>query len=403
MRSYKYRIYPSKKHISRLNAHIGLCQEIYNILLQKCKDTYKAENKYLSKYSLINITVNIKSDEAKFKGLYSQVIQDVCDRLTKAYTNFFRRIKEKKAGSKVKAGFPRFKKFYKSITYPQFGFKLLSDKRLHVSKIGNIPIILHRIPKGELKNMTIKRTQSNKWFVIFCCDLPEIEIKHINGDKKIGIDVGIESFATLSDGTKIENPRFLVKSEKKLKRLQRELSHKKKGSKNRNKVRIKLTRQHEKITNQRTDFIHKISSGMVYKYGFIAIEDLNIQGMIKNHCLAKHISDAGWNLLGRQLSYKASSAGSIVQEIDKFFPSSQLCSECGNREDMPLSQRTFKCSKCGNIKDRDHNSAINIRNEGLRISTVGLTGINACGDTTSSLSITDKVSRVAEAGTIHDL
>jgi putative transposase len=180
------------------------------------------------------------SHDPKFNQIYSQVLQNCADRLSKAYGNFFRRLKQKQAGKKIKVGFPRFKKHFHSICYPQFGFKLLNQRRLHVSKIGNIPIILHRTPKGKLKTLTIKRNRAGQWFAIFSFELGSKLKTHPNAGKRVGVDVGLEKFATLTTREQIPNPRYLVKSEKKLKKVQRKVSRKVKGSKNRAKAVQKL-------------------------------------------------------------------------------------------------------------------------------------------------------------------
>jgi putative transposase len=285
---------------------------MYNLLLERCKEAYKKDKTSLnSKAKLCKIIKEVKDSDPKFEAVFSQTLQNCADRLSKAYANFFRRLKEKKAGKKIKVGFPRFKKRFKSITYPQFGFSFKSDKRLHVSKIGNIPIVLHRVPKGKIKTMTIKRNRAGQWFAVFCCEIESVKKEHPRPDKKIGIDVGIENFATLSDGNVIENPRFLVKSERRLKRLQRELSRKKKGSANRRKAIQKVAKLHTKIANQRRDFLHKQSRILADTYSFIAVEDLYINGMLHNHHLAKHIADASWGMFLDMTAYKAESAGGV--------------------------------------------------------------------------------------------
>ena len=302
------------------------------------------------------------------KEVYSQVLQNAADRISKSFKNFYRRVKDKRCKQK---GFPRFKTKVCSITYPQSGFKFLSDKKLHLSKIGNIPIKLHRIPKGIIKTLTIKINKANQWFACFSCESnkPNSSKKeeiHKNPDSYAGIDVGINNFAALSDGNIITNPRFLVNSENKLKKLQRMLSKKKKGSKNRLKAKLKLAKFHIKIANQRNDFLHKISSNIANKYSIIKAEALNIKNMVKNHHLAKHINDASWNSFIQMLSYKAvKCGGQLIKVVSR--NTSKTCSNCGNEQEMPLSKREFICNDCGFACDRDINAAINILN-----STAGL-------------------------------
>ncbi|MBU4201591.1 MAG: transposase [Candidatus Altiarchaeota archaeon] len=399
MRSYNFRLYPSKKQKGRLFSQFNLCCELYNILLERCKTTYKTKKVSLhSRTSLNNIIKEAKTSDSKFTSAHSQVLQNCSDRLSKAYTNFFRRVKEKKQGKGVKTGFPRFKKRVKSITYPQSGFKLLSDKRLHISKVGNIPFILHRLPRGKIKTLTIKRNRAGQWFAAFSCEVESSKRTHPHPDTKVGIDVGIENFATLSNGEAISNPRFLVESERKLKKLQRRLSRKKKGSANRGKAIYKVAKCHIHIANQRTDFLHQTSNIITKRYGFIGVETLNINGMLKNHCLAKHIVDASWGKFLDMLSYKAESAGGQFVKDKPFAPTSQTCPKCDRRVPKKLSDRVHKC-KCGYVVHRDVASANVILND-----TAGRAGSSdACGDLTSTFGYNGpSASRVAEAGTTCD-
>ena len=400
MQNYKYRIYPSKKQTEKLLNQLNLCRNIYNSLLQKCKESYKKDKKVLNNRPELNKLIKeIKQDNPNiFKSVYSQVIQNTGDRLIKAYSNFFRRLKEKKEGRKIKAGFPRFKKFYKSITYPQNNgsFKFKNKRRLYVSKIGSIPIVKHREMQGNIKTLTIKRNPANQWFVTFSCEDDNQKQEHKYPNKKVGIDVGLESFATLSDGTKIENPKFLIESENKLKKEQRKLSRKKKAGKNREKERLKVARVHNHIFNQRKDFLHKQSRWIIDNYEFIAFEKLQIKNMVKNHYLAKSINDASWNNFIQMLCYKADSAG--IEHIGvNPGETSQICSRCGEKVKKSLAVRIHKCPYCKLEIDRDLNSAINILNK----ATVGLTGSYACGDLTSTSCIKQEASRVGEAGTIR--
>jgi len=399
MRSYKYRIYPTKRQIDRLNNQLNLCQELYNTLLKKCKESYKKDKKSLiNRPELNKLIKEIKHNNPKFKSVYAQVLQNVMNRLIKTYSNFFRRVKEKKRGKKIKVGFPRFKKFYKSITYPQNNgsFKFKNKRRLHVSKIGSIPIVLHREIEGNMKTLTIKRNPSRQYFATFTCEVDTQKQEHKYPNKKVGIDVGVENFVTLSDGTKIKNLRFLIKSEKKLKRYQRRLSRKNKRSKNRIRARLKVAKIHNKILNQRMDFLHKTSKKIVDNYGFIVVEKLQINNMVKNHYLAKSITDASFNNFKQMLCYKAESAGAEFVEVDPR-GTSQICSRCGKEVKKSLVVRIHKCPYCGLKIDRDLNSAVNILNK----ATAGQAGSHAYGDLASTLSIKDKASQVEEAGTIR--
>lgn len=400
LRNYKFRIYPTEKQKKRLEKQFEICKNLHNDILEISKETYKCSQVSITgRKKLYQLTKELK-ESYKIQG-YSQVLQNVADKLNKSYTAFFRRIKEKKAGKKIKVGYPRFKKKVNSLAYPQSNaFKFKNQRRLQISQIGSVPIELHRIPKGKIKTLTIKKIPSGKWFVSFSCKIEDKPIKHKYPENKVGIDLGLENFATLSDGTVIENPRFLKKTERKLKREHRRLS-KKNGSKNKEKQRIKLARYYEVLTNKRLDFLHKLTHQLTQQYNFIAIENLAVSNMIKNHHLAKSISDASWSVFTGMLTYKAPSAGGEVVEIDRFYPSSQICCECGHQQDMPLSKRTYKCENCGAKIPRDKNSANNILREG--INTAGQAEIHACGDLTSTGKSKDlSASQVVEAGTICD-
>lgn len=382
--NFRYRIYPSKKQIAKLNQTISDCCFIYNKLLEAKINAYKTDKTNLTQFDLNRLTKDFDVP------IHSQVRQNISKRINDAFNHFFRRVKEKKG----KAGFPRFKNFnrYKSITFPQSGFKFISDKRLFVSKIGSVPIILHRTPKGKLKTFTIKRTAKG-WFAIFSCSnvpIEKIEVKN----NHIGIDVGIESFAVLSDGTQIKNPKLLRKSEKKLSKFQRRLSKKKKGSANRRKARFKVAKLHQRIFNQRQDFLHKTSFTIIKEFKIISVEKLQIKNMVKNHYLAKSIADASWGCFVQMLSYKVEKTGGQLVKVNPK-NTSKTCSKCRNIQDMPLSQREFKCLKCGFVCHRDLNSAILIDRAGL--AQISSSEDNACGDIVRPL---ETKARVVKTGTI---
>jgi putative transposase len=388
---YKYRLYPSIKQIDRLNKTFFHCKFVYNELLNLNKKLWKT-NKY--DFNDIILDLKICSPEIS-KDVHSQVLQNISDRLSKSFNNFFRKIILRKKSIKVKAGFPRFKRRIQSITYPQSGFKFLSNKKLRVSKIGSIPIILHRIPKGKIKTMTIKQNNAGQWFAIFSYEQPDIAINHPSAEK-IGIDVGLERFLTDNIGKGIANPRFYLHAEKKLAKLQRIHSKRIKGSKNREKVRIKLARQHIKVFNQRTDFLHKTTHSLTKKYKIICGERLHIQKMIKGN-LAKHILDVSWGRFYQMLSYKAVTCGGELRKNPKTRGSSKRCSRCGTEVHMPLAKRIFHCPKCSNILHRDHNSAINHIKD-----TDGLSEINTPVKILPLPLHLSKASHIVEAGTIID-
>ena len=379
-KTFKYRLYPSKQQQTTINNQLELSRQLYNELLSVKKETYKQSKQSLSKYDLNKCMFYFNDCNPSFKTIHSQVKQNISDRVDKAFKNMYARIKR----NEKKVGYPRYKNKnrYKSITYPQSGYKLTSDKKLKVSKIGEINIRLHRKIKGNIKTMMILRTQTNKYYVSFSCVIDK-EIQQRTDNKSIGIDVGLKHFISLSDGTHIDNPRYLRKLEEKLAQIQRHHSRKKLKSNNRNKHRLKVALVHEKVKNQRTDFLHKLSTQLTNDYSMIGIENMNIKGMLKNRRLSKSISDVGWGMFYTQLYYKAEYAGGIVQESEQFYPSTKTCNKCGSVQDMPLHIRIYKCKCCGHIEDRDTNASKNLEQNALKIlniNTVGTAGINACED-----------------------
>jgi len=356
-RNYKFRIYPNKRQEHKLTSWLETCRIVYNSALADRKNHFIRTGNGLTR---IAQQVILKTDKTKYpriKEVHSQVTQEVLFRIERAFNNFFRRAK---AGEKP--GYPRYKGpgQYKTLTFTQFGDGLgasFKNSKLKLSKIGLVKIKLHREIHSKVKTCSIKREQSGKWYAILTVE--ESPVLYSPNRQSIGLDVGIKEFAVFSNGKKITNPKNLQRSERKLKTLQRNLSRKKKGSKNRAKARVKLARQHEKVRNQRQDFQHKLSTRLVWKYGTIVVEDLQIKNMVKNHRLAKNISDVGWGEFIAMLSYKAESAGRILAKVSPH-GTTQECSRCGNVVPKDLSVRTHDCPYCGLVMDRDHNAAINI-------------------------------------------
>lgn len=314
MRTYKFRIYPSRKQIEALETTMNLCREFYNAMLQQRVYAYR-NGKKVNYVSQQNEIPELKKSFSEFNNIHSQVLQDVARRLDNAFQNFFRRVKER--GKNIKAGYPRFKSInrYNSLTYPQSGFKLLQNGHVWLSKIGEVRMFMHRSVNGKIKTLSIKRDTCDDWFITIVTDEARIQ-DHLQEpicvENPVGIDLGIKSLATTSDGIYIDPPQFMRKSERKIQRLQKNLSRKKKGSGKREKAKKSLAKAHRKIERQRSDFVHTVSSHLVSHHDFIAFEDLNIQGMVKIHNLAKSISDAGWDKLVKYTTYKAESAGGIV-------------------------------------------------------------------------------------------
>lgn len=252
--------------------------------------------------------------------------------------------------------------------------------------MGDIRYKKHRPLTGKLKSITIKK-ENNKWFIICLCQLPDIEKKTFDPKRAIGIDVGIKTFAALSDGTSVPSQNYKSK-EKLLKRRQRQLDKKQKGSKNRTKARKKVNKQYCKIKNQRLDFTHKTSTAITNQYCFPMTEDLHIKGMVKNRKLAKAISDQGWALFINQLHYKSLQNGGHLTKIGRFQPSSKTCSQCGCiKTILLLPERLYNCSDCGIVLDRDTNAAINIKRWGIDLNTAGTAGIYDCGKSSNGADV----------------
>lgn len=362
MRAYKFRIYPTAKQERELHMHRYISKTLWNCLLEFSIDTYNRTGKFPTKSQL--------QSETKNKGMYSQSAQEVSHRLHKSLLNCF--IQRKKG---KKCGFPRFKNIdrAKSINYPQSGFSIASNK-LKVTPFGKIKIIQHRKIDGTIKTLSLKREASGKWFAVFTSEIEQTDFKS-NQKGQIGIDLGLKTFATLSDGTKINNPRHLAKWEKILARKQRQLSKKEKRSKNSYKARLAVAKIHEKIQNTRADFLHKESTKLVNSYSTIGLEKLQSQNMAEQE-YGKQINDAGWGRFANMLSYKAEEAGCRVVFVNPK-NTTKRCHVCGNKKDMPLRERIYDCEKCGTVTDRDINAAQNILQ---RATTVGQTGSNAWGD-----------------------
>ncbi len=358
LKTYKYRLYPTRKQAEKLDWTLETCRVLYNSYLTDRNRHYKQTGKGLSRIDQQKILVQDKKNISYLTDIHSQVLQDVLFRVERAYKNFFRRLKERNG----KAGYPRFKNIgrHDSITYTQSGFKIIEPGKLALSKIGHIKLKLHRNINGAIKTCSIKK-EIDKWYVCFSAEYNPVR-KPVP-DKQIGIDIGIKSVAVLSNGKRIDNPKYLVKSEEKLIKIQKRLSNKKKGSNSRRRTRISVARAHKKVSNQRKDFQHKESRKIVDNYGVVAVEDLQIKNMIKNHNLAKSINDAGWGQFLSFLTYKAEEAGCYVERVSPR-NTSKTCSVCGYiHKEMTLSVRDWVCPVCNTVHDRDINASINIINK----------------------------------------
>ena len=372
MRAYKFRIYPSKKQEELLNHHLWLAKNLWNELLEHCKKTYEDFDYFPTKNTLQLIVKNY--------GLYAQTQQEIAHRV---YNSVMRVFKLRKKG--VKCGFPRFKSFdrMKSLHYPQYKRGFWLDKKLKVTPFGEISIKKHREVRGEIKTLTLKKESSGKWFAIFCVETPE-EIPKENKGEAVGIDVGLMRFATLSNGWMIQNPRHLKRWERRLVFIQRELSKKKKGGSNRKKAKVRVAKLHEKISNTRRDFLHKVSTDLVNIYSFIALEKLASQEMSEEN-YGKQINDAGWNMFANMLAYKAEGAGCRVVFVDPKNTTKE-CSSCGAITEKTLQDRMHECPCCGLIIDRDSNAARVI----LKRATEGHSGGNASGNAAIVASVKEE-------------
>lgn len=353
IKTYKFKLYPTKNQTDKLNATLDICRILYNSALADRNRHYKETGKGLTRIDQQRILVQDKKNITYLTDIHSQVLQDVLFRVEKAYKSFFRRLKEKSG----KAGFPRFKSVgrYDSITYTQTGFSI-TDGKLKLSKLGTIKLKQHRNINGNIKTCNIKK-EIDKWYVC-------LSVEYINTDKKktiikkhIGLDMGVKSFIAASNGKTVDNPKYLKISEKKLTKAQKQLSNKKKGSNNRKKAVIKVAKVHCKIKNQRKDFQHKLSRNLVNTYDAIGAENLKIRNMVKNHNLAKSISDGGWGQFLSYIEYKAEEAGKLFMKVNPR-NSSKECSKCGYIfADMTLDIREWTCPDCDTLHDRDINAA----------------------------------------------
>ena len=384
----RIRIYPDEKQAEKLAKAFGCARWYWNDSLHKTQKVYQETGKGLGQYALNARLPDLKKEHGWLAETHSQVLQSVSLNLSRAFVNFFER----------RAKYPNFKSKHgkQTIQYPQ-GVKLVEGRKLYLPKIGHVKAVVHREITGTIKTVTISKTPTGKYFASILTenglDAPVISF----GSKILGVDMGLTHLAITSDGSKFDNPKYVAKAQKNLKRKQKKLSRKMKGSNSRNKARILVAKVHEKVANARKDYLHKLSRRLVDENQVIAVEDLHVKGMMRNHCLAKSIGDAGWGAFTTMLKYKTEQAGKGYIEVNRFFPSSKACSCCLHvQPSMPLQTRSWRCDKCGALHDRDINAAQNIRNEAQRMIAAGIAGTASRGNVRNKTGRKSSICSVAD-------
>ena len=370
-KTYHFRIYPTHKQGKRLEEWLGLCCELYNAALDERKSAYRLVGVSLSYESQCAELPGCKEVRPDLGEVPSQVLQDVLKRVDLAFAAFYRRVE---AGQTP--GYPRFKsRFrYDSLTFKQYGnsFNLLPGSKkktgtLVLAKLGQVKMVIHRPITGTPKTAIVKRTPTGKWFVSISVEMADEDVQAAllpASSQAVGIDVGLSTFAYLSTGEAIANPRFFRAEEAVLARAQRQLASSPKGSKQRTKKRKVVARVHERIGNRRNNFIEQEVCKLIKQFGLLAVEALVVRNMVRNPKLAKSIADVSWSRFFARLASKAEEAGRQVVRVNPAY-TGQTCSACGHRQPMPLSLRVYECPQCGLIIDRDHNGSNNILEEAL--------------------------------------
>lgn len=380
-KGFKYRIYPNKTQQEQIELMFKSKRFVWNYFLNINKHRLHKHKKVLSFYQMSSLLTILKKKNIWLKQCEKSVLQNTLKSQYQTFLKFF----------KKECGFPKFKSYKnnyqsckinftkttaggnirikeKEVQYTFTGKYKKQNCKIQIPKLNDIKIAYSRQYQGRIVSSTLLQDTDGKYYISLCC----IDISQENKNKTgavVGVDLGIKEFATTSDNEIIDNPKFYRKYENKLIKSQRKLSKHKKGGKNRNKQRLKVNKYHKKIYNCRLDFLQKLSNKLINDYDMICMENLNVNGMLKNHKLAKSIADASFFEFNRELEYKSKWYGKIYQQIDTFYPSSQICSRCGNQDKQTkdLGVRIYICLVCGLIIDRDYNASINILNEGLRL------------------------------------
>ena len=376
-KGFKYRIYPKDNQIEQIEIMFKAKRYVWNYFLNINKHRLNHHKSVLNYTKMSKLLTLLKRKQTWLNQCEKSVLQNTIKYQYQTFLKFF----------KKECGFPKFKTYKnnyqsikmnynngnigileKDIEYTSTGKFKKQNCKIKLPKIKQVKIAYSRQYYGRIVSCTLSRDTDNKYYISLCC--VDIEINPLEQTGAVvGIDLGIKEFATTSDNEIINNPKFYRKYEEKIIKSQRKLSKRKKGSNNRNKQRLKVNKWHKKIANCRIDFLQKLSTKLIRDYDIICMEDLNSSGMIKNHKLAKSISDASFFEFNRELEYKARWNYKLISRIDRFYPSSQICSHCGNKSSQTkdLAVRTYICEECGLEIDRDYNASINILNEGLRI------------------------------------
>lgn len=372
-KTYQFRIYPTRKQTQTLEEWLGLCCEVYNAALDERRSAYRVAGVSLSYAHQCAELPACKEVRPELDEVPAQVLQDAVKRLDRAYGDFFRRV-----ANGEEPGYPRFKSRsrYDSMTFKQYGnsFQVQTGNKkkrgaLVLAKLGHVKMVMHRAIKGTPKTAVVKRTPTGKWFVSISIEMEKEEVQNKRlpaCPEPVGIDVGLKTFAYLSTGEEIPNPRFFRAEEAALARAQRNLSKARHaGSREREKKRKVVARVHERIGNRRKNFIEQEVCKLIKRFGLLAVEALVVRNMVKNPKVAKSIADASWSKFFAHLLYKAEEAGREVARVNPAY-TSQTCSACGHRQPMPLCVRVYECPRCGLVIDRDHNGSKNILEEGLK-------------------------------------
>ncbi len=399
VRGYKTELDLNNEQRTACMKHAGCARFAYNFGLARSQEAYRTTGTRPSAIDLHKELNALKPTQYPWMYEVSTcAMQEALRDLDKAYKNFFRRVELKKQGTwKGKPGFPKFKKRSKAIgSFRLTGSIHVCADAVQLPRVGRLRVHEHGyIPTdAKILSATVSE-QAGRWYV--SVHVEEEQEKPLSlSTSAIGVDLGIKTLATCSDGTTFENPRALKHAQKKLKRLERAKSRRKKGSKNRAKARKAIATVHARIAHIRKDASHKLTSYLVKNHALVAIEDLHVAGMLKNHCLAQAVADSNFGEIRRQVEYKAAWHGTHLVTIDRFYPSSKTCSACGSvKTELNLSERVFVCEECGNVLDRDVNAAINLR----RVAVSSIDTKNACGAASSGYLATGSETSRVEAGT----